>query len=147
MTTSRDIANALDELLAAYHQLATARRGRLRLTANEEAALLLVSQGVAAPTDLSRAIGITTAGMTNLLDRLEGDGLVRRERHDVDKRRVLVVLTKQGFRSQLEVEAMHQEVAELAVDAEQGPTIHRFLVDAAAMVRREAGGSTGPAIE
>ncbi len=139
MTSSRDIAVALDGLLAAFQLMGTSRRGQLGLSANEEATLLLVGQGVTAPSELSRAIGITTAGMTNLLDRFEASKLIRREPHAVDKRRVLVTLTKQGYRAQLELEAVQHEVAGWVLEHGSGTEIHRFLTEAAAIVRREAG--------
>lgn len=136
MTEVADIGAALQRLLAAYAQFAMERRRALGLNANEEAALLLLGQGSTAPSDLSRSIGMTTAGITNMLDRLENDGLVRREPHETDKRRVLLTLTKKGFRSQLELEAMHQRVAQLAdaSGAEAAHHLHEFLHGAADLV-------------
>jgi DNA-binding MarR family transcriptional regulator len=40
--------------------------------------------------DIARHSGLATASVTNLVDRLEGKGFVRRVRDDKDRRRVLV---------------------------------------------------------
>lgn len=48
------------------------------------------------PTELRRLVGQTSAGMTNTLSKLETAGLVRREPHPDDARRVDVVLTEAG---------------------------------------------------
>jgi DNA-binding MarR family transcriptional regulator len=51
----------------------------------------------ATPTQLTKTLMLSAAGMTNRLDRLEAAGFVER-RHDPDDRRSwLVVLTKAGF--------------------------------------------------
>jgi DNA-binding MarR family transcriptional regulator len=52
-------------------------------------------QGLSAG-DLSRALVMSSGGMTNLLDRLEQDGLVRRGSDPADRRGVLVTLTAKG---------------------------------------------------
>ncbi|MGW4527722.1 MarR family winged helix-turn-helix transcriptional regulator [Amycolatopsis sp. NPDC004378] len=63
-----------------------------------EAAVLgeLLHQGRLPPTALVKRLGIASASVTALLDRLELAGLSRRERHPTDRRSVLVVLTPAG---------------------------------------------------
>ncbi len=46
--------------------------------------------------DLSRSMVMSSGGMTNLLDRLETDGLIRRGSDPSDRRSVLVILTPKG---------------------------------------------------
>lgn len=138
MSDADSIGSALQRLLTAYERLAVVRRRELGLNANEETALLLIGSGVTAPVELSRAIGMTTAGVTNMLDRLAADGLVRREPHDTDKRRVLLTLTKRGFRAQLDLDSTHAMVGGLAVDAGHAPETLRFLTSAADTVERLA---------
>ncbi len=48
------------------------------------------------PTDLSRALMLSPAGMTNRLDRLEAAGHVERRMDPDDRRSYLVRLSKQG---------------------------------------------------
>lgn len=141
MTRDSDIAGTLQRLLAAYARLGAVRRAALDLNPNEEAALLLLGQGASTPSELSRAIGMTTAGMTNMLDRLEADGLVRRQPHLSDKRRVLLTLTKKGFRPQLDLEATHVQVAHLAEQSgdEVATLVLAFLTRAVSLVEARAG--------
>lgn len=48
------------------------------------------------PGELSRSTMVTTGGMTKLLDRLEAQGLIRREADPRDRRGRLIVLTDDG---------------------------------------------------
>src|SRR5204862_1827087 len=48
------------------------------------------------PTELRGLIGQSSAGMTRILDKLETEGLLRREEIDGDRRRVDIVLTEKG---------------------------------------------------
>ena len=48
------------------------------------------------PTELYRALMRTSGGMTHLVDRLEGDGLVERVADPDDRRGLLVGLTRRG---------------------------------------------------
>jgi DNA-binding MarR family transcriptional regulator len=109
-----DIGARVRELLLAYERHGAQLRKQLGLSANEELVLLFLAHGTAAPTELSTSVGMTTAGMTNLLDRLEATGFVRRERHATDGRRVLVTLTKRGFRVHMQLQQVNDELADLA---------------------------------
>jgi DNA-binding MarR family transcriptional regulator len=133
-----DIGEALGRLLTAYERLAHARRRALDLNTNEEAALQLVGQGVTAPSALSRALGMTTAGVTNMLDRLEASGHLRRDPHQTDRRRVLLTLTKLGFAAQLELETMHAQVARLAGAGGASHDVVLGFLDAAAGLVEDA---------
>src|SRR5690606_17199874 len=82
------------------------------LNPNQRLVLVFLAEGMtAAPTDLSKAIGMTTAGMTGLVDRLEKDGYVRRERDPGDGRRVILSLTKKGLRAHLAFEQATERIA------------------------------------
>ncbi|MBT8073597.1 MAG: MarR family transcriptional regulator [Xanthomonadales bacterium] len=52
---------------------------------------------IMAATELAEANMLTSGAMTNRIDRLEEDGLVRRIKDHNDGRRVLVQLTKEGL--------------------------------------------------
>jgi DNA-binding MarR family transcriptional regulator len=45
------------------------------------------------PGDLARLTGLTTGAITGVIDRLERDGYVRRERDSTDRRKIFVELT------------------------------------------------------
>jgi DNA-binding MarR family transcriptional regulator len=53
---------------------------------------------VMAATELAEANMLTSGAMTNRIDRLENDGLVRRLKDPGDRRRVLVQLTDKGVK-------------------------------------------------
>ena len=50
----------------------------------------LMTSGPATPTELARLLGISTAAMTLVLDRLESAGHVRRDPHPSDRRKLVV---------------------------------------------------------
>lgn len=144
MTTPDDIAEGMQRLLMAFEQLATARRRELGISMSEGIVLLLLAQGMNAPSEVSRAVGMTTAGMTNMLDRLEAGGLVRREQHSEDRRRVLLTLTKKGFRMQLMLEEACRDLAGIAEEHGERAvmSVARFLAESTRAIERriDAGG-------
>lgn len=54
------------------------------------------AEGGVSAGDLSRSMVMSSGGMTNLLDRLEKDELIRRGSDPLDRRSVLVTLTPKG---------------------------------------------------
>ena len=58
--------------------------------------LRVASDQTATAGDLAEALDLSTGAMTNRLDGLEEQGLVRRERAEADRRSVLVSLTDKG---------------------------------------------------
>ena len=56
----------------------------------------LAEDGPSTPSHLARRVDLSQATMTGILDRLEGNGLVRRVRDTEDRRRVHVSLTDAG---------------------------------------------------
>jgi DNA-binding MarR family transcriptional regulator len=51
------------------------------------------------PTELSEIVVRSSGGMTQILDRLEGAGLLARAPDPADRRKVLVALTDEGMRT------------------------------------------------
>lgn len=98
-------------MLLACERLDAAWRARFGMSANEELALVFLAEGGASPSELAGLIGLTSAGMTGLIDHLERDGFVRRRPHTTDGRRVLLTLTKRGFTARLELEQVTAEMA------------------------------------
>lgn len=117
-------------LLLAYVRLDADWRRRYSLTANEKLVVMfLAADGPMSPTTLSQAAGLTTAGMSSLLDRLEHGDFVHRERMRDDRRRVLVTLTKTGAKAWFDFERSHEAVAEAvtALPREEQAIVERFL--------------------
>jgi DNA-binding MarR family transcriptional regulator len=70
-----------------------------RFSSNAEVQTLVTLglDGARCPTSLAAETGLTGGGMTNLLDRLEAAGLVRREKaSDGDRRNIAIRLTPEG---------------------------------------------------
>lgn len=131
---------ALRRFVHALEQVEAAARSGSGMTASEQRVLLLVADGVTAPSELARRVAMTTAGMTNLLDRLEASQYLRRVPHPHDGRRVLVSLTKQGLRLAGALAGPALALDELA--RSMGPDAHahvlRFLGEAARLVEEHA---------
>lgn len=58
----------------------------------------LIQHGPASPTELARALGVSTAAATVVVDRLSKVGHVTREPHPTDRRAVSVVPAKESVR-------------------------------------------------
>jgi DNA-binding MarR family transcriptional regulator len=82
---SRELRTALD-----------ARLAPLGITAQQAALLLRAARQETSPNQLAQVLGTDTAGMTRLLDRLEGKGLISRRRHPDDRRSIVIELTGEG---------------------------------------------------
>lgn len=102
------------------------------------------------PTELTRAVSLSSAAMTNRIDRLEEVGLVTRSRHPADRRGVIISLTDQGQDVADYVTAPRQEEAREAL-APLSEEQMRILADALALLqnhlssrnRRRAGTTDG----
>ena len=76
----------------------------------------------ASMADIARTLGVAPTVITGLVDRLESRGLIRREAHSSDRRRIQLVLTDRGREISERVEEgiatrIEQQVASL--DAEK----------------------------
>lgn len=91
----------------------------------------LMSQGPATPTDLARALDISTAAMTLVLNRLEAAGHVSRDPHPTDRRRVIVTASEASMRQAYGyVDPLIRDV-EGVIDSltpTERETVERFLV-------------------
>jgi DNA-binding MarR family transcriptional regulator len=81
----RELSTALERRLAPFG-----------ITAQQAALLLHAGRNGSGPSQLMALLGTDTAGMTKLLDRLEGKGLVQRRPHPDDRRAIIIELTDQG---------------------------------------------------
>lgn len=83
---------ALDQELAADRRLAS-----LELSAAQFIVIAsLVGEGRKSASDLCKGISYDAGAMTRMLDRLEGKGLIRRNRSPEDRRLVHLELTEEG---------------------------------------------------
>jgi DNA-binding MarR family transcriptional regulator len=91
---------SLTASLRLIKRLVTEQLEQDRLAVTDFWALTWIGDGVTSPTTLGRALAITPAGTTQLLDRLEGRGLIRRSRNPGDRRATVLSLTGEGRRLQ-----------------------------------------------
>jgi DNA-binding MarR family transcriptional regulator len=99
----------------------------------------LRDDGPARVSDLARLEGVTQPAMTGLVNRLEGDGMVRRESDPTDARASLVELTGTGQTWIGERRAERARV--LAAELERLPAAHlSALLAAGPALERLAGG-------
>jgi DNA-binding MarR family transcriptional regulator len=94
------ITKALDRELAAAHDLPLSEYDVL-------VQLALTEEGRLRMSDLAEAIVLSPSGLTRLVDRLAGRGLLRRERCDADSRVVYAAITEAGFEKLLEATPTH----------------------------------------
>ncbi|WP_308917774.1 MarR family transcriptional regulator [Jannaschia sp. LMIT008] len=88
-SSPKHLAQLLDELAPALRRLqgaGAARAPRVVLMAR------LSDDGPATMRDLARALHVSPQAVTGLVDVLEADGLVTRERHPTDRRKTLIRL-------------------------------------------------------
>lgn len=100
----------------------------------------LIKAGPMTPGGLARAVSLSPATISGILDRLEGRGYVTRQRRPQDKRQVLVSLTESGRalveRTPLPLhERFTQRLAELP--AENQAEIDRVLQQIVGMLEAE----------
>lgn len=120
MAHSSALVSALDDYVAARDEAVAKARAELGVSELEALALTCIGKepGIR-PSVLRGHLGVTAAGVTTMVDRLIGRGLVRREL-DVDDRRV---------------NHIHLEVD---LDEEPWIALQRFTLETEAAVRGES---------
>lgn len=82
---------SLRTFLTAHDDMQRRQAKTMGINATDMQALRLLDlHGPLGPTELGRRLGLRSASVTVLLDRLEASGYVERERDDRDRRRVTV---------------------------------------------------------
>jgi DNA-binding MarR family transcriptional regulator len=121
------IAARLRELVVAIDEYRRAVAGVTGTGVNEAVALAeLLHQGPTSPSVLGKRLGIASASVTALLDRLEMGGLIERTSNPTDRRSVLVVLTPRGRATSEAIFAMFSADISEAVQHAQPEHIEEF---------------------
>jgi len=120
MANASGLLAALDDYVSARDVAVAAARRDLGVSELEVEALTRIAEepGIR-PSNLRVHLGVTAAGVTTLVDRLIGRGLLRRELDDVDRR----------------VNHIHLEID---LDAEPWSALRRFPRDVATAVGSES---------
>ncbi len=88
----------------AQHRLTTHlkseyRKGGVTVSPPQSLILLLLrDENMQSMSDLSEKLSIDNSAITGLVDRLEKDGFVAREKHPKDRRAFLIRVTRKGIR-------------------------------------------------
>ncbi|MBT0994961.1 MarR family transcriptional regulator [Cellulomonas sp. DKR-3] len=102
------------------------------------------------PHHLARALGISTASTTKLLDRLVASGHLVRSPHPHDRRAVVVTATPHAHREIRDrLAAMHQQMADVAarVPARSRAPVRRFLEEMAGLLDAQDAAPLEPAAD
>jgi DNA-binding MarR family transcriptional regulator len=86
--------------------------------------------GIASPTDLADELGVSGAGMTGRLDRLEQAGWVQRTTAPGDRRRVVVEVTRSGaevWRRAMAIRGSQEQDMVAALTSTERTTLNRLL--------------------
>jgi DNA-binding MarR family transcriptional regulator len=93
------LARATQALRALIHSAQDFRfafANNLGISPNDAAALSHLAVGPQSPTELAEHLGLTTSGVTTLLDRLESAGLAHRTPRPGDRRSIIAALSEPG---------------------------------------------------
>lgn len=100
----------------------------------------LISSGPLGPTDLARRLGMSTAAVTTVVDRLEAVGHVERRPHPTDRRSVMIVPNPGSVHQALGVLMPMIGGLDSALDdfcADERAVITRYLESAVAIYRAQ----------
>ncbi len=140
-----DVGEDKELLLALRDLVMAAERERLRMAretlgvgVNEmQACAFIAASGPRTPSELADRLQITTASVTELVDRLQRDDLVSRLPHPTDRRKLLVTLTPDGVRKTEQVQERFGAImARCTTDLTTGEreAVLNFLRNAAALM-------------
>lgn len=105
-----DLIDALRETFITLRRRQVVFLRERRLSFSEWSALQLCARGPVRGCDLAEATGLTSAGVTDVLDRLETRRLVRRASDPGDRRAVRAIVTSTGRRLHAETRGVLLEM-------------------------------------
>ncbi len=143
----RDLMLALRALvMATEHERLRLAREVVGIGVNEMVTCGYIAlSGPRTPSEIAERLRITTASVTELVDRLERDGLVSRGRHPSDRRKLLITLTAEGQRKSMLMQERFTELltrAATGLSPDERQVVLRFLNTAAQTI---AAGESGDA--
>ncbi|MGQ0482886.1 MAG: MarR family winged helix-turn-helix transcriptional regulator [Pseudonocardia sp.] len=144
---NRDLMLALRALvMATERERVRMAREVLGIGVNEIVACSYIAlSGPRTPSEIADRLRITTASVTELIDRLERAGLVSRGRHPSDRRKLLITLTADGRRKSLLIQERFTGLltrAATGLSLDERHVVLRFLNTAAQTIA--AGGPGAP---
>lgn len=79
-------------------------------------------------SELSRETGLAMTTLTSMLDRMETNGLIRRDRGDTDRRRVLIYLTESAKTLKGDYDEVTKEISDIYYKGFSEEEIRQFEV-------------------
>ena len=79
-------------------------------------------------SELSRETGLAMTTLTSMLDRMEASGLVRRDRGDADRRKILIYLTESAKTLKNDYDEVTQEISDIYYKGFTEEEIRQFEV-------------------
>lgn len=130
VTGVTDHARALRRIVRLHGEVRSQMRRLMGLKDTDYAALALLMRRPMGPTELARALHLSTASATAVVDRLVATGHAVREPHPEDRRRTVVrAVESSRERAMTEVQRMVDLVGEVLADTseEDAAAVLRFL--------------------
>ena len=114
-------------IMRLIHRVTAGHAGRATLELNVRQRLVIQSLGLegrGSMAAIGQQLGLTPSTMTGLVDRLEEQGFLRRERHPRDRRATLLRLTRRGesaYRREIDFyrALVEETLSELGADAKR----------------------------
>lgn len=134
-----DTLEALHRLLDSSRRSVPTLARKAGLTPSELAVLEHVFDQPTGPSELAHRLGVTSAAVTGIVDRLEARGHAERRPHPTDRRRTAVVCTASGREELIgHLMPMFHELAALdaSMTDEEKAVVLRFLLAAERAVSR-----------
>lgn len=132
-------AHALRTLVQVASAVPGTMARRAGLSHNEVAVLDLLSETALGPGEIARALAVTSAAASGIIDRLVARGYAVRGPHPQDRRRTVVQISETG-RTEIVGHLMPMITQLAAVEGDLSPrdreVVMRYLTDATAAVRR-----------
>ena len=138
--TIGELGRNLSTLTIFFHQAVAMRLGLGPADHKCLEVVLAAGGDPVTPGHLAEVTGLTTGAITGVLDRLEGQGFVRREKAKQDRRQVLVVPVPERIAA---IEAVFQPFAQGWMQILEGysmtelRTLHRYMTDACQFMRSQ----------
>jgi len=123
-----DLGRALSDGFRRWNKLAESNLSKIGLSLAEFRALRVLSEtGPRLMVTLAMEQGMSAPGMTTVVDKLEGAGLVRRVRSDADRRAINVAITGKGGEKMKRATKLHDKFVQQATEGMSTDEIVSFI--------------------
>jgi len=123
-----DLGRALSDGFRRWNKLAESNLSKIGLSLAEFRALRVLSEtGPRLMVTLAMEQGMSAPGMTTVVDKLVGAGMVRRVRSDADRRAINVAITGKGGEKMKRATKLHDKFVQQATEGMSTDEIVSFI--------------------